>query len=224
MRYIGRPFRIVLAGIPDPADGAVQTKGHEDGHIKMPETLAITGISTQATSADRAKREADALIRQCQERVAAGHVAAILELLDINPEFIRDAWVRETYLRLSEEGRLRRRRGRPIGRDQVCPLVIVGLVGHLVETKRVKNREQAFGRLEELGLMTYAAAKDSFYRGRRERRFQAIYLDFPDLEREMTAEEMAYFSQAEMVEPGRTIRRTFEDPRLGRVEFGLKGL
>jgi len=27
-----------------------------------------------------------------------------------------------------------------------------------------------------------------------------------------------------MVEPGRTIKRTFEDPRLGRVEFGLRGL
>ena len=108
MRYIGRPFRIVLAGIPDPADGAVPTEGHEDGHIKMPETLAITGVSTHPTTADRAKREADALIRWCQEQVLTGRVSAILELLDINPEFIRHAWVRETYIRLSEEGRLRR--------------------------------------------------------------------------------------------------------------------
>ena len=224
MRYIGRPFRIVLAGIPDPADGAVPTEGHEDGHIKMPETLAITGVSTHPTTADRAKREADALIRWCQEQVLTGRVSAILELLDINPEFIRHAWVRETYIRLSEEGRLRRARGRPIGRDQVCPLVVVGLVGYLVETGRVKNPEQAFGKLDELGLMTYAAAKDSFYRGRREPRFRAIYLEFPELEREMTAAEMAYFSRAEMVEPGRTITRTFEDPQLGRVEFGLTGL
>jgi hypothetical protein len=224
MRYIGRPFRIVLPGVPHLADGAVPAEVREDGSVKMPETLAINGVSAHPTSADRAKREADALLRQCQERVTAGRTAAILELLDINPEFILHAWVRDTYIRLSEEGRLRRARGRPIGRDQVCPMVVVGLVGHLIETERVKNREQAFGKLEELGLMTYAAAKDSFYRGWREPRFKPIYLEFPELEREMTAEEVAYFKRAEMVEPGRTIKRTFDDPQLGRVEFGLKGL
>jgi hypothetical protein len=190
----------------------------------MPETLAISGVSSLPTSVDRAKREAEALLRQCQEHVAAGRAGAILDLLDMNPEFIQHAWVRETYIRLSAEGRLRRAPGRPIGRDKVCPMVVVGLVGHLIHTGRVKNREQAFGKLEELGLMTYAAAKDSFYRGRREPRFKAIYLEFPELEREMTTEEMAYFQRAEMVEPGRTIKRTFEDPRLGRVEFGFRGL
>ena len=154
----------------------------------------------------------------------AGHGGAILELLDINPEFIQHAWVRATYIRLGEEGRLRRARGRPVGRDQVCPMVVVGLVGCLIDTKRAKNREQAFWRLQDLGLMTYAAAKDSFYRGWREPRFRPIYLEFPELAREMTAGEVAYFQRAEMVEPGRTIKRTFDDPQLCRVEFGLTGL
>ncbi len=40
----------------------------------------------------------------------------------------------------------------------------------------------------------------------------------------MTAEEVAYLQRAEMVEPGRTIKRTFDDPQLGRVEFELTGL
>ena len=62
-----------------------------------------------------------------------------------------------------QNGRLRRAPGRPIGRDKVCPMVVVGLVGHVIDTGRVKNREQAFVKLEALGLMTYAAAKDSFY-------------------------------------------------------------
>ncbi len=224
MRYIGAPFRICLPGIPQPAEGAVPTAERTDGEVQMPETLDISGVSTLPTSPDRARREAEALLRQCQERVAAGHAGAILDLLDTNPEFIRHAWVRATYIRLSEEGRLRRARGRPTGRDQVCPMVVVGLVGHLIDTKRVKNREQAFWKLQDLGLMTYAAAKDSFYRGWREPRFKAIYLEFPELEREMTAEEMAYFQRAEMVEPGRTIKRAFDDPQLGRVEFGLTGL
>jgi len=192
-----------------------------DAETEMPATLAINGISTPTTSVDLAKNEADALLRRCRELVAVGRAEAILELLDINPEFIKDAWVRETYIRLAEEGRLRRAPGRPIGRDKVNPMVVVGLVGHLIETKRAKNREQAFGVLEELGLMTYAAAKDSFYRSRREARFKPIYLEFPELERELTAEEVAYFMRAEMVEVDRTAMRTFDDPRLGRVEFGI---
>jgi hypothetical protein len=190
----------------------------------MPEALAISGVSTLPTSGDRAKREAEALLRQCQERVAAGRAGAILDLLDINPAFIQNAWVRETYVRLSEQGLLRRRRGRPIGRDKVCPMVVVGLVGHLIATGRVKNREQALGRLEELGLMTYVAAKDSFYRAWREPRFRPIYLEFPELEREMTAAEVEYLQRAEMVESGQTINRTFDDPQVGRVEFSIRGL
>lgn len=224
MRYIGTPFRISLPGIPDPASGTVPMRAQKDGETRMPEALAISGVSTLPTSVDRAKREAEALLRQCQERVAAGRAGAILDLLDINPEFIQNAWVREAYVRLSEQGLLRRRRGRPIGRDKVCPMVVVGLVGHLIATGRVKNREQAFGRLEELGLMTYVAAKDSFYRGWREPRFRPIYLEFPELEREMTAAELEYLQRAEMVKPGQTINRTFDDPQVGRVEFGIRGL
>jgi hypothetical protein len=224
MRYMGKPFRIALAGVPHPADGAVPTEVREDGDVKMPEMLAISGVSTLPTSLERAKLEAYELLRQCQERIAGGRAAAVLELLDINPEFIKHAWVRETYVRLTEQGRLRRTPGRPVGRDKVNPMVVVGLVGHLIETARAKNREQAFGKLEELGLMTHAAAKDSFYRAWREPRFKAIYLEFPELERELTAEEMVYFKRTEMVEPGRTIKRMFDDPQLGRLEFGFRGL
>jgi hypothetical protein len=71
--------------------------------------------------------------------------------------------------------------------------------------------------------MTYAAAKDSFYRGWRAPRFKAIYLEFPELEREMTAAAVAYFQRAEMVEPGRRITRTLEDQLLGCVEFAFRG-
>jgi len=31
-------------------------------------------------------------------------------------------------------------------------------------------------------------------------------------------------TRAEMIEPGRTIKRTFHDPQLGRVEFVLTSL
>ena len=38
--------------------------------------------------------------------------------------------------------------GTPFSRDQVCPMVVVGLVGYLIDTKGAKNPEQAFGRVE----------------------------------------------------------------------------
>ena len=225
MRYIATPARMILSGIPHPAEGEVPTEPWEDVRCRMPETLSIDGVSTLRASVEQGKRHADNLLRMCQARVDAGHPSAVLELLDINPEFIANAWVRETYLRLAEAGKLRRDRGRPIGRDKVNPMIVVGLVGHLIATKRAENREQAFGKLEELGLMTYASAKDSFYRGRREQRFKPIFLEFPELDRELTEEEAAaWLRRLEVLEPGRTIRRTVEDPQLGTVEMKFTGL
>jgi len=216
---------MILSGIPQLAEGAVPTEPREDVQCRMPETLAITGVSTLPASVEQGKRQADDLLRRCQARVEAGHPSAILELLDLNPEFIANARVRDTYLRLAEAGKLRRERGRPIGRDKVNPMIVVGLVGHLIDTRRAKNREQAFGKLEELGLMRYGSAKDSFYRGRREQRFKPIFLEFPELERELTEEEAAAWLQGvEVLGPGRTISRTVEDPQRGTVEMKLTGL
>ncbi len=225
MRYIATPARMILSGIPHPAEGAVPTEPREDAQCRMPETLAINGVSTLPASVEQGKRQADNLLRRCQARVEVGHPSAVLELLDMNPEFIANAWVRETYLRLAEAGKLRRERGRPSGRYQVNPMIVVGLVGHLIDTRRAKNPEQAFGKLEELGLMTYASAKDSFYRGRREARFKPIFLEFPELDRELTEEEsLAWLRRVEVLEPGRTIRRTVEDPQRGTVEMKFTGL
>jgi len=210
---------MIFSAVPHPAEGAVPTVPRDDARIEMPETLAINGLSTVPTSVNQARHEADQLLQMCKARVEAGNPSAILELLDINPEFMANLWVRETYLRLSEEGKLRRARGRPIGRDKVNPMVVIGLVGHLIETKRAKNREQAFGKLEELGLMTYAAAKDSFYRGRREQRFRSFFLLFPELDRKLSAEEAAWLLRPEVLEPGRPVRRRFAHPRLGKVEL-----
>ncbi len=97
--------------------------------------------------------------------------------------------------------------------------------GNAEASRQGGNPEQAFGKLEALGLMTYASAKDSFYRGRREQRFKPIFLEFPELDRELTDEEfLAWLRRVEVLEPGRTIRRTVEDPQRGTVEMEFTGL
>jgi hypothetical protein len=57
--------------------------------------------------------------------------------------------------------------------------VVVGLVQHLIGEGRAENPEQAFGVLDELGLIPYESAKDSFYRASGDSRFQAILVKLP---------------------------------------------
>ncbi len=104
------------------------------------------------------------------------------------------------------------------------PLLVVGLVQHLIATGRAANREQAFGKLEELRVLPYDSVKDGFYRGLREKRFRPILLVFHELAQEISAEESAaQLSRGEVLQPGAEITRTWEDPRLGTVKMVLRG-
>ncbi len=224
-RYEITPFRMVLSGIPIPADGALPGGPSEESDAcQWPAELPITGVFTRPTCAERARQQAEELLRHCRDRQRRGDRSAIPELLDLNPEFISVRWVREELVRLLE-GRLPlRKRGRPWGRYKMHPLFVVGLVEHLMATKRAKNPEQAFGRLEELGMLSYDSAKECFYRGLREKRFEPILMEFPELRQVISDVEAArLFGAAEIVQPGKKSRRTWEDPRLGTVELVIEG-
>lgn len=224
-RYEITPFRIVLSGIPIPADGALPAGPSEERDAcQWPAELPITGVFTRPTCPEGARRQAEELLRHCGERRRRGDRSAIPELLDLNPEFISVRWVREELVRLLEGGLPLRKRGRPWGRYKRNPLFVMGLVEHLMATKRAKNVEQAFGRLEELGVLSYDSAKEGFYRGLREKRFEAVLMEFPELRQVISAEEAArLFGAAEIVQPGKKSRRTWEDPRLGTVELVIEG-
>lgn len=222
--YEAIPFRMVLPGIPVVGEGALPKAPPEEEAFACPKEIPVLGLSTLSGQPDRAMREAEALLRECWHRHRRGDRCAILALLDLNPFFIGVRWVREELLRLLDGGLPLQKRGRPRGRYNVHPLVVVGLVEHLVETGRAANQEQAFGKLEELRVLPYGSAKDAFYRGVREKRFRPILLLFPELAQSVSAEESAaQLSRGEVLEAGGEITRTWEDPRLGTVKMVLRG-
>ncbi len=139
------------------------------------------------------------------------------------PGLICDRWVRETLVKLAKQRRLRRRQGRPTGWYRIYPLVVVALVEQLLSSGEVENAEEAFGELEELGVMSCESAQRLFYQARREERFRAILLTSPELARMVTAEEVAErVRKAETLQPGGPITRTVQHPQLGSVSITLK--
>ena len=103
--------------------------------------------------------------------------------------------------------------------------IVVGLVEYLLNRGVVGSIDQAFLRLEKLRILAYDAAKELFYRTRREDRFRPIVLEFPELARRVSAEELAaLFPYVEMLEAGSRVTRTFHDPVRGDVEVVFQAL
>ena len=144
----------------------------------------------------------------------------MLDLLDENPSLTADHWVRETLYKLAKQGRLHRRRGRPRGDyKKIHPLVAAGLIEQFVANGDAANPEQAFGKLEELDVLSYGTAKDYYYQVLREERYKPILLTCPELARPATEEEVAALHYAETLRPGRKITQTADDDQLGTVEM-----
>src|SRR5437899_1270120 len=69
------------------------------------------------------------------------------------------------------------------------------------------------------------AAKDLFYRTRREDRFRPILLEFPELARRVSAQELAaLLPRVQMLDAGSRITRTFRDPIRGVLEVEFQAL
>ncbi len=202
-----------------PAVPVLDPKGHPVEELRSAQTMHITGAATVFFQAEAARREAEAMLARCRAEVERGNHYALTELLDANPAFVAVAWVRETLWSFLKEGRLPRRRGRIRGKHAFHPLMLVGLVHHLIAKGDAKNPEQAFGLLEELRLLPYGTAKDLYYRGVREDRFKPILLEFPEYAQRVSTEELARFvSRVQIPEPGRPVQRKIQDPTLGEVE------
>jgi hypothetical protein len=185
--------------------------------------LPIEGLSTLPRSVEAAEAKGNELLEVSQRHIRKGEVADFLRLLGKYPGLICHSWTRETLDTLARQGVLERGPGRPTGCYQIYPLVIVALVEQLLSKKEVPNREGAFRRLEDLGVTSYAAAKDLFYRALREERFRAILLTSPEVARMVTAEEVAdRVRKAETLQPGGRITRTVEDSQLESITFEAK--
>src|SRR5215831_19811572 len=208
------PYRMTLPAIPRLGDNPLPVD-----QIRMG-GFPIAGARTVECTAEEAEREAKEMLKVCRARVNRGERWALTELLDANPAFIADIWVRRTLGQFIEQGVPLRRRGRVRGKYHFHPLVVVGLVEYLLEKGVAKSIDQAFRRLEELRILAYDAAKELFYRTRREDRFKPILVEFPELARRVSAEELAaLFPRIAMVEPRSPVVRSFRDPERDEVEF-----
>ncbi len=212
------PFHMEVPAVPvlDPNPRPLSEPG--DDH-----TISITGAITRLFTTEAARREAEAMVAECQARVRAGHRHAIIELLDANPAFIAVPWVAETLARLLKAGLPLRRRGRIRGKHKFHPLVVVGLVNHLIAMGDAKNPEQALQLLEDNRVLNYGTAKDLYYRGVREDRSKPILIEFPELARRVPAAAIEpLLSRIEMLGPGRPVQRKISDSKLGEVEITLE--
>src|SRR5712691_5575141 len=106
--YECKPVSPVVPGIPLPADGLLSDQ--KRGDFKR---LSIRGLTTATISVDQAARVTDRLLVKYLKRVRQGKLAAVRDLLDINPMFIQVPKVREAWVRLTGTKRAQRRRGRP---------------------------------------------------------------------------------------------------------------
>jgi len=218
--YEVTPIRMVLPAVP-----TLEAKPHPLSEVRDEQVIHITGATTLSTTLSDAQREAQAMLAETRARVEGGHPEAILELLDANAAFIAVRWVRETLWKLSNEGRLRRRRGRVTGKHRYSPLVVVALVNHLILMGDAANPEQAFGMLEQTKILKYGTAKDLYYRAVREDRFKPILLKFEELASCISEDALrALLDRAEVLEAGKTITRKFSDPELGEVEIDFKAV
>jgi hypothetical protein len=218
--YEMTPIRVFLPAIPDLGDSALPVD-----QIRTGQEFPITGARTLPCTTEGATREAAEMLEACKARVNRGESWALTELLDANPAFIADGWVRHTLGQFIEQGIPLRRRGRIRGKYQFHPLIVVGLVEYLLNKGVAGSIDQAFHRLEELRILAYDAAKELYYRTRREDRFRPIVLELPELARRVSAEELAaLFPYVEMLEAGSRVTRTFNDPVRGDVELTFQAL
>ena len=213
------PTRMIVPAIPTVSGDPLDVN-----RIRIKQEILFNGVRTEPTTVHAAEREAQEMLAECRRRIAHRQYHALIELLDANPHFIADAWVRGTCVDLAKRKLLVRRPGRIQGKHQFHPLIVAGLVEHLIATGEVKTPERAFIRLEELGVLKYETAKYLYYRGRAQDRFRPILLEFPEFRRRISVEEgEAFIRRTHVLQARETMAYRGEDPVLGEIELVVGG-
>lgn len=165
------PFRAAVPVIPEFRLDFEPSTGDEATPVAGGHTGQIQLASIEETTS--------ALLLSYRRRVERGDRHALGELLDLNPQFILVEWVAERVARYAETERSVRRPGRPRGSYRRSPLYVIGLVEHLVRSKRAGNAEQAFHWLAERECLSYERVKALYYQGRNDSRVRASLISHP---------------------------------------------
>ena len=166
-RYEIEPCQIVIPGAPLIAKS-------EDFSDR--EQIRIAGVRTLETSAKRALRVADEMLKPVRQELRNGRCKELLKLLETRPEFNDHPWVRDEVHRWDSQGRSFSKRGRGIGSFEKHPLVTVAAVDELVVRQWASNRHSAFAWLAENGWLEYETAKSQYYQTLRQDRYRAVLL------------------------------------------------
>ena len=224
-RYEAMPARISIPLAPRFAHNAIpKERSTEREKFCLPEELQVAGAFALPSCVAKAQHLAQELLRECHSRVRRGDRAAISDLLAMNTAFIADRWVCKTALRLLEGGLSGRKRGRPHSTFKAHPLLVYGLVTHLIEMGRAENPEQAFRQLEELYFLSHDSAKRSFYQARSEKRFRPVLIEHGEPVESSPEEYEAGLRRGRILERGDEVSL---DPKevagLGSVTLTLRG-
>jgi hypothetical protein len=219
--YEVTPWTMVIPSVPRFAGSVVPDDPPETEGCCLPDSLPVVGMNFEC-QIGQVREESETLLRRCRVRLRRGDATALTELLDANPHFILVPWVAEELVRRRDAGLLLRRRGRPRGGYEVHPLTVIGLVHHLIRTRRAKNKDEAFGELEALGLLKRDVAQRGYYRALSNRNIRPLFFEHSEETRQVPAAEFeAFLASVRWPKDGEKLRSTRRDPELGEVHETL---
>ena len=166
-RYEIEPCQIVIPGVPLIA----KSEDFSDS-----EQIRIAGFRTLETSAKRALRVADEMLKPVRQELKKGRCKELLKLLETRPEFHDHPWVREEVAKWLRTGRSYSKRGRRIGSFKRHPLITAAVVQEIIERELRPNKHAAFDWLEEQDWLNYETAKRQYDQAMNERRFRAVLI------------------------------------------------
>lgn len=208
-RYEIEPCQIVIPGVPLIANS-------EDFSDR--EQIRITGVRTLETSAERALRLADKMLKPVRKDLRYGRCKELLKLLETRPEFNDLPWVREEVRKWVGTRRSFTKRGRRMGSFETHPLVTVATVDELVVRQWASKRHPAFAWLAENGWLEYETAKSQYYRAMREDRYRAVLLRnsiWSTPRPRLKARRL--IRRAEQLYPSKSVTRTLQESHKGAL-------
>jgi hypothetical protein len=195
------PVRIWGPGIPIPAPQELSGKR---GQLKRRPVLT-TGMTTPMMSLGEAAANTARLLERYRKKVRKDF-RTVLELLDIQPEFVQVPWVQKAFDRVMKLGRAKRRRGRPAGSYKTNPAFALGFVMALRASGKAKTDHAAVMLLMRRGILTYDQGLHALRAAQKDLRLRPLWVPSTTAEAP-SAEELAELLQKAITpRPGETLQ------------------
>ena len=197
----------------------------QEEDFSNPKELRIRGLTTLPTSLEDSQARVDCRLREVARRLKQGDHQGLVDILDDHPSLIAHRWVRQELVRWLATRRSYRKPGRKTGTFFRRALVIAGIIEELLRRGLAPNKEQAFNWFADHEHMSYDAAKYQYYQAWKDERFKPILFEINSEGRLRTDKETSeILSNAEVLEPGKTITHTLAEFSEGPLTVTFSGL